>query len=249
MSVENQRNYNRVRKNIDKYLIYLIIGRTNFTAAFKGIKMIKGKDGTIIPKVVIERLPRYYRYFDWLENQREKISSKKLGDLMGSSASQVRLDLSYFGDFGQQGYGYNVKKLKQELANILRINTERKMIIVGVGNIGRALTRYNAFGENGFKLEALFDIKPVLIGEKINGVTIYDVKVLGEYVKMHNIDIAIIAVPKEVANEVSKTLIENGIKGILNFAPLDLDVDPTFPVENIHIIDKALALSFMISAG
>jgi redox-sensing transcriptional repressor len=122
--------------------------------------MIKGKDGTIIPKVVIERLPRYYRYFDWLDNQVEKISSKKLGDLMGSSASQVRLDLSYFGDFGQQGYGYNVKKLKQELANILRINTERRIIIVGVGNIGRALTRYNAFAESGFKLEALFDVKP-----------------------------------------------------------------------------------------
>jgi redox-sensing transcriptional repressor len=210
--------------------------------------MIKGKDGTIIPKVVIERLPRYYRYFDWLDNQVEKISSKKLGDLMGSSASQVRLDLSYFGDFGQQGYGYNVKKLKQELANILRINTERRIIIVGVGNIGRALTRYNAFAESGFKLEALFDVKPMLIGEKINGVTIYHMNELVNFLKTNSIDIGIIAVPKEFANDVAKTLIENGIKGILNFAPMDLDVDPAFPVENIHIIDKALALSFMISA-
>lgn len=210
--------------------------------------MIKGKDGTIIPKVVIERLPRYYRYIDWLENQMEKISSKKLGDLMGSSASQVRLDLSYFGDFGQQGYGYNVKKLKQELANILRINHERKFVIVGAGNIGRALTRYNAFAESGFKLVALFDVKPVLIGEIINGVTIYDVKELGPFVKENNIDIAIVAVPKEAANNIAKVLIENGIKGILNFAPLDLDVDPGYPVENIHIIDKILALSFIISA-
>jgi redox-sensing transcriptional repressor len=210
--------------------------------------MIKGKDGSIIPKVVIERLPRYYRYFDWIENKMEKISSKKLGDLMGSSASQVRLDLSYFGDFGQQGYGYNVKKLKRELANILQINHERKFIIVGAGNIGRALTRYNAFTESGFKLTAIFDIKQVLIGEKINGVTIYDVKELGPFVRENKIDIAIIAVPKEVANDIAKVLIENGIKGILNFAPLDLNVDPGFPVENIHIIDKILALSFIISA-
>lgn len=210
--------------------------------------MIKGKDGSIIPKVVIERLPRYYRYFDWLENQMEKISSKKLGDLMGSSASQVRLDLSYFGDFGQQGYGYNVKKLKRELANIFQINHERKFIIVGAGNIGRALTRYNAFTESGFKLTAIFDVKQVLIGEKINGVTIYDVKELGPFVRENKIDIAIIAVPKEVANDIASVLIENGIKGILNFAPLDLKVDPGFPVENIHIIDKILALSFMVSA-
>jgi redox-sensing transcriptional repressor len=210
--------------------------------------MIKGKDGSIIPKVVIERLPRYYRYFDWIENQMEKISSKKLGDLMGSSASQVRLDLSYFGDFGQQGYGYNVKKLKRELANILQINHERKFIIVGAGNIGRALTRYNAFTESGFKLTAIFDIKQVLIGEKINGVTIYDVKELGPFVRENKIDIAIIAVPKEVANDIAKVLIENGINGILNFAPLDLNVGPGFPVENIHIIDKILALSFIISA-
>jgi redox-sensing transcriptional repressor len=209
--------------------------------------MIKGKNRLMIPKVVIERLPRYYRYFDWLEDKYEKISSKKLGTLMGSSASQVRLDLSYFGDFGQQGYGYNVKKLKQELANILCINMERKVIIVGAGNIGRALTRYNAFGENGFRLEALFDVKAVLIGEKINGVTIHDAGELGSFVKTNSIDIAIIAVPKDVANEVANTLIASGIKGILNFAPMDLDVDPGFPVENIHIIDKALALSFMIS--
>ena len=209
--------------------------------------MIKGKDGTIIPKVVIERLPRYYRYFDWLENKMEKISSKKLGDLIGSSASQVRLDLSYFGDFGQQGYGYNIKKLKHELVKILHINIERKLIIVGAGNIGRALTRYNIFKDTVFTLKALFDINPALIGEKIKGVTIYDVKELGAFVKENRIDIAIIAVPKDAANDISAILIQNGIKGILNFAPLDLNVQEGFPVENIHIIDKILALSFMIS--
>ena len=208
--------------------------------------MIKGKNGTIIPKVVIERLPRYYRYFDWLENQMEKISSKKLGELLGSSASQVRLDLSYFGEFGQQGYGYNIKKLKLELANILHINVVTKFIIVGAGNIGRALTRYNAFSEAGFKLLALFDVKPSLIGEVINGIKIYDVKELGPYVKKHTIDIAVLAIPREVANEVAHILVQSGIKGILNFAPMDLNVEEGFPVENIHIIDKILALSFLI---
>ncbi len=210
--------------------------------------MIKGKDGSVIPKVVIERLPRYYRYFDWLENQMEKISSRKLGELMGSSASQVRLDLSYFGDFGQQGYGYNIKKLKNELGNILHVNIPMKFVIVGAGNIGRALIRYNAFTQAGFKLTAIFDVKPILIGEKINDVPIYDAKELGPFVKEHRIDIAVVAVPKEAANEVARVLVENGIKGILNFAPMDLDLPNNFPVENIHIIDKILALSFFISS-
>jgi redox-sensing transcriptional repressor len=208
--------------------------------------MIKGKDGTVIPKVVIERLPRYYRYFDWLDNQEEKISSKNLGDLMGSSASQVRLDLSYFGDFGQQGYGYNIKKLKAELAKILRLNSRTNTIIIGVGNVGRALTRYKPFASSGIYISALFDIKPSIIGEMVNGIMVHDVKNLAEYVTHNNIEIAIIAVPKETANEIASNLIKCGIKGILNFAPLDLELRDKVPVENIHIIDKILALSFMI---
>ncbi|MCK5569697.1 MAG: redox-sensing transcriptional repressor Rex [Spirochaetes bacterium] len=208
--------------------------------------MIKGKDGSKIPRVVISRLPRYYRYFDWLDNQMEKISSKRLGALMGASASQVRLDLSYFGDFGQQGYGYNIKKLKQELANILRINTKTNIIIIGVGNVGRALTRYRAFSRAGFNLNALFDNDPSIIGEKINGIKVRDVKDLKNYVENNNTSIAIIAVPKEAANEVSGILLKSGIKGILNFAPIDLHLPENIPVENIHIIDKILALSFMI---
>lgn len=208
--------------------------------------MIKGKDGSKIPRVVIERLPRYYRYFDWLDNQMEKISSKRLGELMGASASQIRLDLSYFGDFGQQGYGYNIKKLKQDLTNILRINTKTNIIIIGVGNVGRALTRYRAFARAGFNLNALFDNKPSIIGEKINGIKVRDVKDLKNYIENNDISIAIIAVPKEAANEVSGILLKNGIKGILNFAPIDLNLPENIPVENIHIIDKILALSFMI---
>jgi len=208
--------------------------------------MIKGKDGSVIPKVVIERLPRYYRYFDWLEDQMEKISSKKLGELMGSSASQVRLDLSYFGDFGQQGYGYNVSKLKKELARILGIDRETHFIIVGAGNVGKALVRYNAFKDAGFKLMGVFDVKPSLIGQRINGVEIYHIDEVKDFVPRENIEIAVLAVPKEAANDVAKLLVKSGVKGILNFAPLDLDLPSDFPVENIHIIDKLLALSFIV---
>jgi len=211
--------------------------------------MIRGKDGAIIPKVVIERLPRYYRYFDWLEGKMEKISSKKLGDYMGASASQVRLDLSYFGDFGQQGYGYNVKKLKQELASILSITTETSFIIIGAGNIGRAMVRYHAFCDAGFTLKGIFDINPELTGQKINGVEIRHAVEMVPFVKEHHIDIAILAVPKEVANDVAKDLVNAGIRGILNFAPLDLDAEKSLSVENIHIIDKMLALSFMMKGA
>ena len=208
--------------------------------------MIRGKDGTIIPRVVIERLPRYYRYFDWLDGKVEKISSKKLGEYMGASASQVRLDLSYFGDFGQQGYGYNIKKLKHELGNILNINSETSFIIIGAGNIGRAMTRYKAFAHTGFMLKAIFDINPDLRGQKLGNVEIRHTDEMVQFIKDNHIDIAILAIPKEDANEVTKTLVYAGIKGILNFAPLDLDVTNHIMIENIHIIDKMLALSFMI---
>ncbi|MFW6137882.1 MAG: redox-sensing transcriptional repressor Rex [Spirochaetota bacterium] len=208
--------------------------------------MVRGKGGIEIPKVVVERMPRYYRYFDWLGDKVEKISSKKLGELMGSSASQVRLDLSYFGDFGQQGYGYNVKKLKKELANILRINSHTNIIIIGAGNIGRAITRYKPFYSTGFVLKGIFDRDPNLIGKKIDGVTIYDVREVKEFIATNNIEIAVVAVPKENANEVANTVIDSGVQGILNFAPIDLDVPKGFPVENIHIIDKILALSFIM---
>ena len=210
--------------------------------------MYKARNNRIIPKVVIERLPRYYRYFQILEGKVDKISSQKLGEIMGSSASQVRLDLSYFGEFGLQGYGYNIKKLKEELANILDIHKERRFIIVGVGNIGRALTRYDAFEGAGFKLMGLFDIKEELIGQSINNVKIYHVSEMGNFIKENKIDIGIISVPRDAANEVAKIMIKSGIKGILNFAPTELDVPEDFPIENIHIIDKALALSFLIKA-
>lgn len=216
-----------------------------FTPVSGAKNMLKNRND--IPKVVIERLPRYYRYFDWLEGRVEKVSSKKLGDHMGASASQVRLDLSYFGDFGQQGYGYNVKKLKQELENILHIREQTSFVIVGAGNIGRALTRYGAFRSTGFVLKALFDIQPLLSGEKIGGVPIHHVDELGLFVREQRIDIGVIAVPREEAAGVVKVLVDAGIRGILNFAPIDLNVPPSVSVENIHIIDKMLSLSFVIN--
>lgn len=227
---------------IDKHLIFIIIKRYHGKEA----GMIRGKDGTIIPKVVIERLPRYYRYFDWLDGKVEKISSNRLGEYMGASASQVRLDLSYFGDFGQQGYGYNVKKLKRELANILSINSKTSFIIIGAGNIGRAMTRYKAFTNSGFSLKAIFDINPSLRGQIISGTKIHHTDEMVQFIEKNQIDIAILAIPKEDANAVAHSLTEAGVKGILNFAPLDLKAADHISVENIHIIDKMLALSFMI---
>jgi redox-sensing transcriptional repressor len=165
---------------------------------------------------------------------------------MCASASQVRLDLSYFGDFGQQGYGYNIKKLKQELANILNINSKTSFIIIGAGNIGRAMTRYKAFASTGFILKAIFDVNPALRGQKLSGVEVHHTDEMVRFIKENRIDIAILAIPKDDANEVAKTLVGAGIKGILNFAPLDLDVTNHISIENIHIIDKMLALSFMI---
>jgi redox-sensing transcriptional repressor len=210
--------------------------------------MLKNKDFHDIPKVVIERLPRYYRYFDVLEDKVEKVSSKKLGELMGASASQVRLDLSYFGDFGQQGYGYNVRKLKNELARILNINQTTTFVIVGAGNIGRALTRYRAFANAGFVLKALFDVKPALAGEKINSILIHPVEELASFVRENAIDIGVIAVPKEVAKDIAQVLASSGVRGILNFAPVDLDIPGDVIVESIHIIDKMLSLSFIINS-
>jgi redox-sensing transcriptional repressor len=168
---------------------------------------------------------------------------------MDTSASQVRLDLSYFGDFGQQGYGYNVKKLKRELAKILDINTKKNVIIIGAGNIGRAITRFNAIREAGFELRALFDIKPILIGEVISGVKIYHIDELSSFLDTHEISIAVLAVPKMVANDVAKILIEHRVKGILNFSRTDLDAPKEYPIENIHIIDKILVLSFIIKSS
>jgi redox-sensing transcriptional repressor len=225
---------------VDNYLFYFIIDPKEDNT------MIDGKGDSDIPKVVIERLPRYYRYFDWLEAQVEKISSKKLGELMDTSASQVRLDLSYFGGFGRQGYGYNVKRLKKELATILGIHEKKNIIIIGAGNIGRALTRFDAIKEAGFKLKALFDVKPELIGEKINGVKIRHFKELGSYLEKNETSIAILAVPKQEANDVKEVLLAHGVKGILNFSRTDLEVPRGYPIENIHIIDKILALSFII---
>lgn len=210
--------------------------------------MIRGKGGLIIPKVVIERLPRYYRYFSWLEGKVEKISSKKLGEIMGASASQVRLDLSYFGDFGQQGYGYNIRKLKNELAAILHIDEKTTFVIIGAGNVGRALVRAEFFRTAGFILKAIFDIDPKICGTEINGIPVSHAETLTRFVKDNSIDLGVIAVPRDAANNVAKQLILAGIRGILNFAPLDLSVPEGFPVENIHVLDKMLALSFIIYA-
>lgn len=201
-----------------------------------------------ISMAVIRRLPKYHRYLsDLIKNDVERISSKELGEKIGFTASQIRQDLNCFGDFGQQGYGYNVKDLYAEISNILGISNEYKLIIVGAGNIGQALANYSNFDDFGFKIDAIFDINPKLAGIKIRDVEIKDIDTMEEYLKENDISIATICVPARAAQGVCDILCANGIKGIWNFAPIDLNVPESVVVENVHLIDSLLTLTCLIN--
>lgn len=199
-----------------------------------------------IPEVVIDRLPRYYRYFRSQLGQREKVSSRELADVLSTSASQVRLDLSYFGGFGLQGYGYNVEELYTRIGEILGIDQEQYYIIIGAGRLGRALADFPVFREVGFTLRAIFDNDPQVVGSRIGGVQVSDVAQLAGFVRNGQAGFAIITTPPEAAQGVADILCQNGIKGILNFAALDLNVSPGVAVSNIHLTDRLLALSYWI---
>jgi len=201
-----------------------------------------------ISMAVIRRLPKYHRYLrDLIKNDVDRISSKELGERIGFTASQIRQDLNCFGDFGQQGYGYNVKDLYSEISGILGITPDFRIIIVGAGNIGQALANYSNFDEFGYKIDAIFDINPKLAGIKIRDVEIRDIDTLAEYLKNNNITIATVCVPARAAQGVCDTLCANGIKGIWNFAPIDLNVPEGIMVENVHLIDSLLTLTCLLN--
>jgi len=210
-----------------------------------------GKDKTDslqVSRAVISRLPKYYRYLERLvEEGVERISSRELGDRVGVSAPQLRQDLNHFGNFGQQGYGYNVEKLCQALAKILGIETKSKMVLVGVGNLGQALVNSTDFEEHGFYLSAIFDINPRLIGLEVNGLKVKDMEKLKDYIKQNEIDIGIIAVPASAAQEIADVMTAAGVEGIWNFAPIDLELPPQIRVEEEHLTAGLLRLSFKIS--
>ena len=198
---------------------------------------------------VIRRLPRYLRKLDELaDNGISRISSFELGQQLGLTPSQIRQDFSCFGEFGQQGYGYNVPALRTQIASILGIDRGFNAVLIGVGNIGRALMDNFCFSEWGFKLECAFDIKPELIGTSFKGVPIYSMDYMVEYLQSHHVDVAVLTVPKEVAVPVANSLTSNGVEAIWNFTNVEL-TEPNSPtlVENVHFSDSLLSLSYFIA--
>ena len=201
-----------------------------------------------ISKAVIKRLPRYYRYLgELLEDNVERISSNDLGKKMRVTASQIRQDLNNFGGFGQQGYGYNVKYLYTEIGKILGLDIVHPMIIVGAGNLGQALANYVEFEKRGFKLVGIFDVNPVLEGIAVRGIEIQMISDLPFFMKENNIEIAILTLPKNKARDMAEILIENGIKAIWNFAHIDLDTPDDVIVENVHLSESLMTLSYNLS--
>ena len=201
-----------------------------------------------ISKAVIKRLPRYYRYLgELLEDNVERISSNDLSKKMRVTASQIRQDLNNFGGFGQQGYGYNVKYLYTEIGKILGLDIVHPMIIVGAGNLGQALANYVEFEKRGFKLVGIFDVNPVLEGIAVRGIEIQMISNLPFFLREKNIEIAILTLPKNKAKDMADILIENGIKAIWNFAHIDLETPEDVIVENVHLSESLMTLSYNLS--
>ena len=204
---------------------------------------------TKVSNAIIRRLPRYRRYLGYLQTKGiKKISSNELSEMIGYTASQIRQDLNTFGEFGQQGYGYEVDKLYKEINKILGLDREYKTVVVGVGNLGQAITNYTYYYKIGFNIIGLFDVNPKIIGNVINDVEVLDSAGLKDYVKKEDIDIGIICVNRENAQQVADALISGGVKGIWNFAPIDLVVPEDIALESVHLSDSLHALSFMIKS-
>ena len=198
---------------------------------------------------VIRRLPRYLRKLDELQSEGiNRVSSKELGEQLGLTPSQIRQDFSCFGEFGQQGYGYNVLALREQIASILGMDRSYQAVLIGVGNLGHALMDNFSFADCGIRLAAAFDIKENLIGTSFRGVPILSAEEMADYLKSHEIAIAVLCVPKEVAASVTRIVIECGIEAIWNFTNIEL-TEPNNPtiVENVHFSDSLLSLSYFVS--
>lgn len=201
-----------------------------------------------ISQAVIRRLPRYYRYLgELLDNGVERISSNDLSKRMKVTASQIRQDLNNFGGFGQQGYGYNVKSLHSEIGKILGLDVEHNMIIIGAGNLGQALANYTSFERRGFVLKGIFDVNPRLAGVSIRGIEIRMMDEVKDFIKENNIEIGVLTIPKAKASEVASLLVDNGVKAIWNFAHTDLNLPSDVIVENVHLSESLMRLSYNVS--
>lgn len=201
-----------------------------------------------VSMTVVKRLPKYYQYLTDLQDQHiEKISSKELAAMMGLTASQIRQDLNSFGAYGQQGYGYKVKELKEAIRKILGLDLQYNCIIIGSGNLGHAIVNYERFKEEGIHFKAMFDVNPDQIGKKVGNVTVYHMDDLDAFVAHHKIDICILSVPQKVGQETTDRVVELGIKAILNFVPLDLTVPDDVVVESVNITDSLFTLTYLIN--
>lgn len=199
-----------------------------------------------VSEAVIRRLPKYYRQLIALQAAGvERISSGKLAQQMRLNASQVRQDFNCFGGFGQQGYGYNVQHLLEEIRNILALDRVYPAIVVGAGRIGTALANFDGFSRDNIQIQALFDIKPELVGQTIHGKPVLHMDALETYIRDNGIRIGIIAARRSTAQDIADRMQAAGIEGIWNFAPVDVTV-PGIPVENLHMTDSLLCLCYRI---
>ena len=201
-----------------------------------------------ISQAVIGRLPRYFRYLGELRDRGvERISSQDLSTLMKVTASQIRQDFNNFGGFGQQGYGYNVEYLYKEIGKILGLERTHKFVIIGAGNLGQALGGYINFERRGFIFSGIFDKNPALVGKEVRGIKVQSMEHLDTFIRENDIDIAVLTLPKTGAEDVAKRLAANGIKAIWNFAHVDLNLPEDIQVENVHLSDSLMKLSYNLN--
>ena len=202
-----------------------------------------------ISDAVIRRLPRYYRQLTDLCNRGVvRISSHSLGQEMNITASQIRQDFSCFGEFGQQGYGYNVEELRAEIGHILGVDNNHHLVMIGVGNLGHALLQNFPFSHTGFTVDAAFDVSPTVIGTSVNGVPIYSMNDLDSFIREHSVDVVVLTIPQSVAQDIANRLIDLGVRGFWNFTNVELSSpNPDVQFENIHFADSLLTLSYRIA--
>lgn len=202
-----------------------------------------------ISDAVIRRLPRYYRQLtDLCSRGVVRISSHSLGQEMNITASQIRQDFSCFGEFGQQGYGYNVEELRTEIGHILGVDNDHHLVMIGVGNLGHALLQNFPFSHTGFTVDAAFDVSPSVIGTSVNGVPIYSMNDLDSFIREHRVDVVVLTIPQSVAQDTANRLIELGVRGFWNFTNVELTSGSTdVKFENIHFADSLLTLSYRIA--
>ncbi len=202
-----------------------------------------------ISDAVVRRLPRYYRHLTELcARGVVRISSHSLGQEMNITASQIRQDFSCFGEFGQQGYGYNVEDLRSEIGHILGVDNHHHLIMIGAGNLGHALLQGFRFSQSGFTVDAAFDVSPAVVGSKINEVPVYSMDEVEDYIRQHPVDVVALTIPQSVAQDTADRMIALGIRGFWNFTNVELSSsDPDVKIENIHFADSLLTLSYRIA--